>query len=109
MNTAISHYRNSLKHDFHKDFDSIQETQILDGDYEIDNEEFTREELLRSINMLPTGFKIIFNLYAIEGFKHREIAEMLNISVGTSKSQYSRARALLQEKLTELKKIARNE
>ncbi|MEJ5267192.1 MAG: RNA polymerase sigma factor [Bacteroidales bacterium] len=109
VNTAISHYRNSLKHDFHKDFDSIQETQILDGDYEIDNEEFTREELLRSINMLPPGFKIIFNLYAIEGFKHREIAEMLNISVGTSKSQYSRARALLQEKLTELKKIARNE
>jgi hypothetical protein len=45
----------------------------------------------------------LFNLYAIEGYKHREIAEILKISVGTSKSQYSRARSLLQTKLKELK------
>ncbi|PLX09453.1 MAG: hypothetical protein C0596_02655 [Marinilabiliales bacterium] len=101
VNTAISHYRTAQKHDFHKDFDSIAETNIQD--YEIDNSEFTREELLNSINKLPSGFKIIFNLYAIEGYKHREIAEMLDISVGTSKSQYSRARAMLQTKLNELK------
>lgn len=102
VNTAISHYRSSKKHDLHKDFDNIAETSI--EDYEIDNSEFTIEELLNSINELPEGFKIVFNLYAIEGYKHREIAEMLNISVGTSKSQYSRARALLQIKLVELKK-----
>ncbi len=101
VNTAISHYRTSQKHDFHKDFDNIAETSI--EDYEIDNSEFNREELLNSINKLPEGFRIIFNLYAIEGYKHREIAEMLEISVGTSKSQYSRARSLLQTKLKELK------
>lgn len=101
VNTAISHYRVSQKHDFHKDFDSISELNI--EDYEIDSNEFTRGELLESINKLPQGFKIIFNLYAIEGYKHREIAEELEISVGTSKSQYSRARACLQGILTELK------
>jgi RNA polymerase sigma-70 factor (ECF subfamily) len=69
----------------------------------VDSSEFTRDELLNSINKLPPGFKVIFNLYAIEGYKHREIAEMLDISVGTSKSQYSRARALLQTKLKTLK------
>jgi RNA polymerase sigma-70 factor (ECF subfamily) len=69
----------------------------------MDTNEFTREELLKSINELPQGFKIIFNLYAIEGYKHREIADMLEINVGTSKSQYSRARAYLQTVLNELK------
>ncbi len=103
VNTAISYYRLSQKHNFHKDFDSIPETSI--EDYEIDNSEFTREELLNSINKLPEGFKVIFNLYAIEGYKHREIAEILGISIGTSKSQYSRARALLQIKLKELKTV----
>ena len=44
---------------------------------------------------LPDGCRVIFNMYAIEGYKHHEIAERLNISVGTSKSQYSRARKLL--------------
>ncbi len=101
VNTAISHYRVSQKHDYHQDFDSISEITI--EDYEIDSNEFTREELLKSISELPQGFKIIFNLYAIEGYKHREIAEMLEINVGTSKSQYSRARAFLQIKLNELK------
>lgn len=102
VNTAISHYRVSQKHDYHKDFDNIAETDI--EDYEIDSNEFTREELLESINELPHGFKIIFNLYAIEGYKHREISEMLEINIGTSKSQYCRARAYLQIRLNELKK-----
>jgi RNA polymerase sigma factor (sigma-70 family) len=101
INTAISHYRVTQKHDFHKDFDSISEIKI--EDYEIDSNEFTREELFKSINTLPAGFKLIFNMYAIEGYKHREIADMLEITVGTSKSQYSRARAYLQGKLNELK------
>ena len=57
------------------------------------------EELLKMIDSLPTGYKMVFNLFAIEGFSHQEIAEKLGISEGTSKSQLSRARAFLQEKL----------
>jgi RNA polymerase sigma factor (sigma-70 family) len=57
------------------------------------------EELLKLINDLPLGYRTVFNLYAIEGYSHAEIAEMLNISEGTSKSQLSRARLILQEKI----------
>lgn len=60
------------------------------------------EELNRLIESLPTGYKTVFNLYAIEGYTHQEIAEMLGIQEGTSKSQLSRARGLLQQKLNEL-------
>jgi RNA polymerase sigma-70 factor (ECF subfamily) len=57
------------------------------------------ETLLGLINELPEGCRMVFNLYAIEGYKHQEIAEMLNITEGTSKSQFSRARMLLIEKI----------
>ncbi len=53
-------------------------------------------DLLRMVNQLPDGYRTVFNLYAIEGYNHAEIAELLGISEGTSKSQLSRARAILQ-------------
>lgn len=59
------------------------------------------DELLSLIGRLPTGCRTVFNLYAVEGYQHHEIAEMLGISEGTSKSQYSRARHLLQKMLSE--------
>jgi RNA polymerase sigma-70 factor (ECF subfamily) len=62
---------------------------------------FHRDELLQMIQDLPLGCQVIFNMYAIEGYTHKEIAEKLDISEGTSKSQYSRARSLLQLKLKE--------
>jgi RNA polymerase sigma factor (sigma-70 family) len=63
------------------------------------------EELLVLINTLPTGFRTVFNLYAIEGYSHAEIAKELSISEGTSKSQLSRARVILQNMIlkTEIK------
>lgn len=64
--------------------------------------------LLGLIGELPTGCRTVFNLYAIEGYTHVEIAEMLGIAEGTSKSQYARARGLLQEKLRNEERV-RNE
>ncbi len=61
--------------------------------------DFSHQELLGMVQELPDGCRVIFNLYAIEGYKHHEIAKVLEISEGTSKSQYSRAKMLLQEKL----------
>ncbi|MEM6299355.1 MAG: sigma factor-like helix-turn-helix DNA-binding protein, partial [Bacteroidota bacterium] len=55
------------------------------------------QELLKLVYKLPEQCRLVFNLVAIEGYKHREVAEMLEVSEGTSKSQYSRARSLLQE------------
>ncbi len=57
------------------------------------------EELTKMIQNLPAGYRTVFNLYVIEGYNHQEIAELLNISVGASKSQLFKARKLLQKKL----------
>lgn len=66
---------------------------------EISLSSFHLSELLSMVQALPEGCRVIFNMYAIEGYTHKEIAEMLNISEGTSKSQYARARQLLQKSL----------
>lgn len=62
------------------------------------------EDLLKIINELPVGYKTVFNLYAIEGYGHAEIAEMLEINENTSKSQLSRARKWLQKRLVDIEK-----
>ena len=64
------------------------------------------KDLLQLIQSLPDGCQMIFNMYAIEGYSHKEIAERLGISPGTSKSQLARARMLLKSKLEEQKKIS---
>lgn len=61
------------------------------------------EDLISLIQSLPIGYKTIFNMYVVEGYAHKDIAEKLNISTGTSKSQLNRARKLLQKKLEEIK------
>lgn len=57
--------------------------------------------LMLLVQALPTGYRTVFNLYAIEGYSHAEIADLLDISVGTSKSQLSKARKILQDQLPE--------
>jgi len=66
------------------------------------------EDLMKMINSLSHGYKTIFNLYVIEGFSHKEIADMLNISEGTSKSQLARARYLLMEMVNKSAIVKRN-
>lgn len=61
------------------------------------------DDIQTLIDALPDGYKMIFNLYAIEGYKHREIADMLGINEGTSKSQLSHARRILQEQINQRK------
>jgi RNA polymerase sigma factor (sigma-70 family) len=61
------------------------------------------EDLLRMIRSLPDGYRTVFNLYAVEGYSHREIGEMLGISEGTSKSQLARARKVLQDMIARVK------
>lgn len=82
---------------------------VSDGDYPetLSSEEFTLSnfnfhELLAMVQELAPRYRMVFNLYAIEGYTHREIGELLTISEGTSKSQYSRARVILQTKLERL-------
>jgi RNA polymerase sigma factor (sigma-70 family) len=78
------------------------EEVTVEPDYEWADTALNENELLRMVNQLPDGYRTIFNLYAIEGYAHAEIAEMLGISEGTSKSQLSRARTMLQTNLRKL-------
>ncbi len=64
------------------------------------------DDLMILINDLPQGYKIVFNLYAIEGYSHKEIATMLDIQVSTSRSQLVKARRMLQQQIKDLEKIA---
>jgi RNA polymerase sigma factor (sigma-70 family) len=63
-------------------------------------------DLMRLINQLPDGYRLVFNLNAIEGYSHEEIAEMLNIQPGTSRSQLVKARKMLQQQILQLQKVA---
>lgn len=64
--------------------------------------ELSAADLMKLIQELPAGFRTVFNLFAIEGYSHREIAEMMHITESTSRSQYTRARQLLQKRVKEL-------
>ena len=66
-------------------------------------EKISADELMELIAQLPRGFRTVFNMFAIEGYSHREIAETLNINESTSRSQYTRAKRLLQKWIKELK------
>jgi len=101
INTAITAYHRALKHRYHDDIEEIRETSMEHVSWS--DADFTEEELIKIIERMPEGYRLVFNLYAIEGFKHREIAVMLEIDENTSKSQYSRARRWLQERLTKVK------
>ncbi|MFD2938072.1 RNA polymerase sigma factor [Spirosoma flavum] len=78
-------------------------------DYEWADTSVNENDLLRLVNQLPDGYRTVFNLYAIEGYTHAEIAEMLGISEGTSKSQLSRARMMLQVNLKKVEQEFRSE
>ena len=65
-----------------------------------------QDDLMKLINQLPEGYKIVFNLNVIEGYSHEEIAEMLHIQPGTSRSQLVKARKMLQHQILQLQKIA---
>lgn len=98
VNECISYIRVQKKVKFTEDEIYVEESfNAIDSKFSTDQIQFL-------IDALPDGYKMIFNLYAIEGYKHNEIAKMLGINEGTSKSQLSHARKMLQTQITILKK-----
>ena len=95
VNTALNQQRSKLYLFPMVDVEDID----LRSEAELPLSNFKLNDLLNMISRLPDGCRVIFNLYAVEGYNHREIAEMLEISEGTSKSQYARARQLLRDML----------
>jgi len=97
VNTAIEIIRKRKKHLNHIDIDEFSE--ILTADSCFGKRSEFEMILEKEIQKLPKGYKHVFVLYAIEGYKHHEIAEMLDITEGTSKSQYFQARTRLRKQL----------
>ena len=97
INECISFIRVDKKVKF------IEDETFFEESHNNIESQFSVEDIQFLIDSLPEGYKMIFNLYAIEGFKHQEIATMLGISEGTSKSQLSHARKMLQENIIKLK------
>ena len=101
INTALNHQRKKM---YLYPMVDVQDIPLQESP-EISLSQFHLQDLLKMIQELPSGCQVVFNLYAIEGYKHHEIAELLNISEGTSKSQYARAKALLKEKLLKAERL----
>jgi RNA polymerase sigma factor (sigma-70 family) len=89
-----------LRQHKHLQVETDIEAADYEPDYQILEDHLQAEDLLKLIDGLPAGYKIVFNLYAIEGYSHKEIADQLGINENTSKSQLSRARVYLQKQLT---------
>lgn len=98
-NTAVDHYRKKSTLNKFIEFentptDNTGQNNVFDS--------LHADEILKQLRKLPDGAQVIFNLYAVEGFSHKEISEKLQISEGTSKSQFSRAKMLLQKLLSDV-------
>ncbi|GHA39245.1 DNA-directed RNA polymerase sigma-70 factor [Salinimicrobium marinum] len=103
INTALQKYRKQSV------FEIVRDDQLKEPEIEIDDETVSVDFLLKIIQELPERYRQVFNLYALDGFSHKEISELLKISTGTSKSNLARARIILKEKIeaAQVKTIAR--
>jgi RNA polymerase sigma-70 factor (ECF subfamily) len=99
VNCALEYLRKS---DVLRDAVDLEHTSEISSYNHSVIAELSARELMNLVQGLPTGFRTIFNLFAIEGFSHKEISDMLDITESTSRSQYTRAKQLLQRKIKEL-------
>jgi len=97
INTALQSYRQVGV------FDIIDEDTIEDVTVEIDNDDIDLGYLLQSIQKLPDRYRLVFNLYVLDGYSHSEIGQLLEISIGTSKSNLARARLILKQNIEDYK------
>jgi RNA polymerase sigma factor (sigma-70 family) len=97
INTALQRYRSKGV------FDIVNEEQIEDISIEVENDTIDIAFLLNSIQELPNRYRLVFNLYVLDGYSHKEIGEMLEITTGTTKSNLSRARMILKNKIENYK------
>ena len=97
VNTVLQRYRNE------KVFDIVNESTIEDIEVEVEEESYSIDFLLQIIQELPDRYRLVFNLYVLDGYSHKDIADMLEINVGTSKSNLARARQILKQNIEDYK------
>lgn len=93
INNALREYQNKSI------FIKIEEDYFEEPEIEIEEEAISFDFLMKVIQELPNQYRVVFNLYAMDGYSHKEISELLNISIGTSKSNLARARKKLKENI----------
>lgn len=98
VNTALMYLR---KKDALKMSEELENARNLSSDLSTQMQNIGYKELMKLITSLPAGFRTVFNMYVIEGYSHKEIADMMNITETTSRTQLSRARLWLQSKIKE--------
>jgi RNA polymerase sigma-70 factor (ECF subfamily) len=98
INTSLQGYRKNVGV-----YDIVNEAHIEDVTINIDNEDVNIDFLLKIIQELPDRYRLIFNLYVLDGYSHVEISELINISTGTSKSNLARARLIIKEEIEDYK------
>ncbi len=99
VNTAINYYKKFLSTSREAEYHEYMSGKTLDADA---LSSMSHQELLKLVQQMPNGYRTVFNLYIIEGYSHKDIAEKLSISENTSKSQLSRARGFLQAKIRKI-------
>ncbi|MFK5855055.1 MAG: sigma-70 family RNA polymerase sigma factor [Bacteroidota bacterium] len=107
VNTAINNYKANNKHYYHDDIDQDNNINLKVDEllpFEVDDN-ISKNQIVKLIQELPAGYQMVFNLYVIEGLTHQEIADELEVSINTSKSQLSKARKWLRNKILENKKM----
>ncbi len=102
VTTALMSLR---KKDALKMSDELDIVRGMKDDLPTQGQNLGYKELMKLVMELPPGFRTVFNLYAVEGYSHKEIGEMLGISETTSRTQFSRARSLLQHKIKEIENV----
>lgn len=103
INHALNYYRKNRKLPFLEDIESINETEIMGKeDHYAVHAPISADKLTALIQMLPPGYRMVFNLYVFEEYSHKEISQELSISENTSKTQLLKARRMLRRKLSEL-------
>ena len=95
INTSLQTYREKNV------LNLVEENYPDEVEIEINEEDLSLDFLLKIIRELPERYRMVFNLYVLDGYSHKEISSMLNIAIGTSKSNLSRARLILKEKIEE--------
>jgi RNA polymerase sigma-70 factor (ECF subfamily) len=98
VNLALIKFRKDKRNKIVSEIDDLNQYQMSLSE----NNQLQAAELMNLVSQLPTQYRIVFNLYAIEGYKHKEISVMLDISEGTSKSNLSRARKILQDQVNQI-------
>ena len=104
VNTAIDHYRRTTKEAMHMNAVDIEYAKDIQVEVSV-LQQMCAKDIMNLVHQLPNGARLIFNLYVVEGYTHQEIAEKLNINQGTSKSQFARAKKLLQNLVMKLYNI----